>query len=258
MLGAIAGDMIGSVHEFRCGKTVEFPLFVPQSSWTDDTVLTVAVARHLMHGDDLTDLFHDAVRRHPGAGWGGMFLRWAGAAMRGGYGSFGNGSAMRVSPVGFAFQSAAETLSAAAKSAEVTHNHSEGIKGAQATALAVFLARTTRDKAMIRVQIEERFAYDLSRTVSEIRPDYGFDETCQRTVPEAITCFLESDSYESAVRLAVSLGGDADTLAAIAGGIAQAYYGLPGPIRTEALRRLTPEMAGIVAEFEERFPAAAA
>lgn len=257
MLGAIAGDIIGSVHEFSCGKTTEFPLFAAGSSWTDDSALTVAVAEHLLRGGDLVDLFHRAVREHPGAGWGGMFLRWAGRRDREAYGSFGNGSAMRVSPVGFAFSTAAQTLAAAARTAEVTHNHPEGIKGAQATALAVFLARTARDKEVIRVQIEERFAYDLSRTVDEIRPGYGFDETCQRTVPEAITCYLESDSYESAVRLAVSLGGDADTLAAIAGGIAQAHYGVPGPIRAEALRRLTPQMRGVLTEFEARFPAAA-
>lgn len=256
MLGAIAGDVIGSVYEWDRIKTTDFPLFQRKSSWTDDSVLTVAVAQHLLDGEDLVGLFHDAVEEHPSAGWGGMFLRWASARRREAYGSFGNGSAMRVSPVGFACESVDQVLDFAERTAEVTHDHPEGIKGAQAAALAVFLARTTRDKGVVRREISARFGYDLSRTVDEIRPGYGFDETCQRTVPEAITCYLDGDSYESVVRLAVSLGGDADTLAAIAGGIAQGHYGVPGVIRAETLARLTPGMRANVERFEERFPSA--
>jgi ADP-ribosylglycohydrolase len=254
VIGAITGDFVGSVHEFHAPKHKTFPLFSPHHFVTDDSLLTVAVAEWLLRGVDLTNRFHDMVERYPSAGWGGMFARWARNKRREPYGSFGNGSAMRVSPVGWAFATVEETLRAAADSASVTHDHPEGIKGAQATALAVFLARTTRDKELIRREVSHRFEYDLSRTVGEIRPKYSFFETCQRTVPEAIVAFLEASDFEDAVRNAVSLGGDADTLAAIAGGIAHAYYGtVPAEVSAAALASLPDGLSAVWDEFRERF-----
>jgi ADP-ribosylglycohydrolase len=256
MLGAIAGDYIGSVHEFRAPPTKDkdFPLLDPRCRVTDDSILTVAVAEWLLHGTDLVTQFHELVTEYPRAGWGMMFYHWAAKGRRDAYNSFGNGAAMRVSPVGWAFASIDETLAAAAASAAVTHNHPEGIKGAQATALAVFLARTVRDKERIRSEIATRFDYDLARTLDEIRPTYHFDETCQRTVPEAVVAFLESTSYEDAIRNAISLGGDADTLAAIAGGIAHAYYGgVPKEIAAAALVSLSPSLVKVWVEFRDRF-----
>ena len=226
MLGAIAGDVIGSVHEWAETKTKDFPLFVPESSFTDDSVLTVAVADWILHPEmDLVQIFHDYFEAYPGRGYGGMFHQWAENRNRKAYNSFGNGAAMRVSPVGFAFETMDEVLLWAERSAAVTHNHPEGIRGAQATAVAIFLARQGKNKKQIRHKLELQFGYDLSRRIEEIRPAYRFNETCQETVPEAIVAFLESKSYEDAIRNAISLGGDADTLACIAGGIAEAYYG---------------------------------
>jgi ADP-ribosylglycohydrolase len=228
MLGAIAGDVIGSVYEWDRIKSTDFPLFDPESHFTDDTVLTIAVARCLLDGDDYVAAFHDAHSLYPDAGWGGMFNQWAWLKQTKPYNSLGNGSAMRVSPIGFAFDSLEETLNEAARSAAVTHNHPEGIKGAQATAAAMWLARHGHDQHSIRRELESRFAYNLSRSLNDIRPTYSFDETCPGSVPEAIIAFLESTSYEDAIRKAISLGGDADTQACIAGGIAQAFYsGLP-------------------------------
>ena len=225
MIGAIAGDIIGSVYEFRQIKTKDFRLFRPTCEFTDDTVLTVAVAQAILTDGDYRKAVLDFGRRHPNAGYGGSFIGWLASKDPKPYNSWGNGAAMRVSPVGFAFDTVAEVLSEAARSAEFTHNHPEGIKGAQATALAVFLARTTRDRDLIRREIASRFGYDLNRTVDGIRPSYKFDESCQHTVPEAIVAFLDSISYEDAVRNAISLGGDSDTLACITGGIAEAFYG---------------------------------
>lgn len=256
MLGAIVGDFIGSVHEFVAEptKTKDFPILDPRCRVTDDSILTVAVADWLLHGTDLVAHFHELVAAHPDAGWGMMFYRWATGRQRSAYNSFGNGAAMRVSAVGWAFDSIDETLDAAAASAAVTHDHPEGIKGAQATALAVFLARTTHDKSRIRAEVARRFGYDLSRTLDEIRPTYRFDETCQRTVPEAITAFLESTGYEDAIRNAISLGGDADTLAAIAGGMAHAYYGgVPRELASAALQSLPGPLVRIWDEFRDRY-----
>lgn len=254
MLGAIVGDFVGSVHEYSATKSKDFPLLHPSCTVTDDSLLSVAVAEWLMYGIDLVSRFHDLVATYPGAGWGMMFVRWATAGKREPYHSFGNGAAMRVSPVGWACSSLEETLTAAAESASVTHNHPEGIKGAQATAFAIYLARTTRDKELIRREVAARFGYDLDRTVDTIRPTYRFDETCQRTVPEAIIAFLDATDFEDALRNAVSLGGDADTLACIAGGIAHAHFrSVPEALSTPALRSLPEPLRGVWDEFRTRF-----
>ncbi len=250
MIGAIAGDIIGSVYEFRQIKTKEFPLFHPRGRFTDDSVLTVAVAQAILTDGDYRRAVLEIGRRYPHSGYGGSFGRWLASADPKPYHSWGNGSAMRVSPVGFAFATADEVLREAERSADFTHNHPEGIKGAQAAALAVFLARTARDKELIRREIASRFGYDLARTVDGIRPTYGFDESCQRTVPEAIVAFLDATSYEDAVRNAVSLGGDSDTLACITGGIAEAFYGpVPAAVRAQVRAILTPELWEITDSF---------
>jgi ADP-ribosylglycohydrolase len=259
MLGAIAGDVIGSVYEgnkaWHHARTPHFqPLFDPAARFTDDTVLTVAVAESILHGRDLVDLLKDYGRAYPGAGYGGTFRQWVQSDSREPYYSWGNGSAMRVSPVGFAYGMLDEVLLRARWSAEVTHNHPEGIAGAEATAAAVFLARTGSGKDEIRSFIERKFGYDLGGTLDELRPRYRFDVSCRGSVPPAILAFLESTDFESAVRLAISLGGDADTLACIAGGIAQAYYGgVPEDIRRPTLARLDDRLRGVVEEFEARF-----
>jgi ADP-ribosylglycohydrolase len=262
MLGAIAGDIIGSVYEGKkqwlTTRTADFqPLFSPKARFTDDTVLTVAVADALLHGRDLTDLLKDYYARYPGAGFGGEFKRWAASDDAEPYGSWGNGSAMRVSPVAWAFGTLNEVLHRAKDTARVTHNHPEGIKGAQATAAAVFLARSGATKCELRDEVERRFHYDLSFALDDIRPTYAFDSSCAGTVPPAIGAFLESSDFESAVRLAISLGGDCDTLACIAGGIAAAFYGVPVHIRAEALTRLDEPLSAILTEFERRYPASA-
>ncbi len=214
----------------------------------------MAVAEAILTDGDYRARVLDFGRRYPNAGYGGNFARWLVSPEPKPYGSYGNGSAMRVSPVGFAFDTVDDVLREAARSAEFTHNHPEGIKGAQATALAVFLARTARDKELIRKEITARFGYDLALTVDEIRPDYGFNESCQASVPEAIVAFLDSTSYEDAVRNAVSLGGDSDTLACITGGIAEAFYGgVPEPIQEHVRKALTQELWGVTEEFRARF-----
>ncbi len=217
MIGAIVGDIIGSVYEHYPIKTKDFPLFRPECRFTDDSVLTVAVAKAIMEDGDYRKRIWEIGRRYPHAGYGGSFIRWLQSNDPKPYNSWGNGAAMRVSPVGFAFDTVETVLQEAARTAEISHNHLEGVKGAQATALVVFLARTTRDKDLIRREIVDRFGYDLDRTLEHIRPSYGFDISCQGTVPEAIITFLDGDSYEDAVRNAISLGGDSDTLACIAG-----------------------------------------
>ena len=252
MLGAIAGDVIGSVHEFLGEKTTDFPLFVERSRFTDDTVLTVAVADCLLTGSSYVDKFHEYTRAYPDRCYGGGFHRWVLSGSRDPYNSWGNGSAMRVSPVAYAFETLKEVLEEAKKSAEVTHSHPEGIRGAQATAAAVFLGRQRESKDRIREAIQGRFGYDLDRPLDDIRPDYEFNESCQGTVPEAITAFLESESYEDAIRLAISLGGDADTLACITGGIAEAFYGgVPGEIAERALGTLDDALHATVSRFRE-------
>jgi ADP-ribosylglycohydrolase len=253
MLGAIAGDVIGSVHEWTATKVKDFPLFAADSQATDDSILTIAVAEWILTGKNLVDLLHAYAQAYPTAGFGGMFVRWAFERRREPYGSFGNGSAMRVSPVGFAFNTLEEVLDWAERSAAVTHNHPEGIRGAQATAAAIFLARSGSDMQEIRNTIESMFGYDLSRTLADIRPTYQFNETCQETVPQAIIAFLESTDYEDAVRNAISLGGDADTLACITGGIAEAYYGaVPAMIAERVIAVLDDHLRGALFEFRRR------
>ena len=255
MLGAIAGDIAGSVYEARPIKHREFPLFHPRARFTDDSVLTVAVAAAIATGRPYRDSVHEIGRRYPDAGYGASFIHWLAADDPQPYGSFGNGAAMRVSPVGFAFDEADTVLEEAARSAAISHDHPEGIRGAQATALAVLLARGGTRPHRIRRELGERFGYDLDRSVEAIRPGYGFDVTCQGSVPEAIICALESASWEDAVRHAVSLGGDADTQACIAGGIAEALHGgLPDEIAEEALARLTPDLRETAERFRRRFP----
>ncbi len=254
MLGAIAGDIIGSVYEGSPIKSTEFPLFQPHSTFTDDTVLTVAVAHSILSGTDYAASLKSFGLKYPNAGYGGSFIGWLFSEGDQAYNSWGNGSAMRVSPVGFAFDSIEEVLEEAKKSAEVTHNHPEGIKGAQATALAVFMARTGESKEAIRSEISERFAYDMDRTLAEIRPTYRFDVSCQGSVPESIIAFLESEDLEDAVRKAISLGGDGDTMACIAGAIAEAHYKtLPADIVSEVFERLPAELVEIVREFEAAY-----
>jgi ADP-ribosylglycohydrolase len=254
LLGAIVGDIIGSVHEFRATKTKSFPLFVPESKFTDDSVLTIAVADWILSGRDLIDLLHEYTHAYAGRGYGLRFGRWASARTRAPYNSYGNGSAMRVSPVGFAFDSIEEVLRWAERSAAVTHNHPEGIRGAQATAAAIFTARHTRDKDEIRRTLEQRFGYDLRGRLDDIRPTYRFNERCQDTVPQALIAFLESTDYEDAVRNAVSLGGDADTLASITGGVAEAYYGgVPPGLAERGWEALDERLGAVVREFRGRF-----
>lgn len=254
MIGAIAGDIIGSVYEFGRMKTKDFDVFTRGSRFTDDSVLTVALADAIMKGEDYAAAMRRIGRNYPASGYGTHFYCWLMDDQAGPYDSWGNGSAMRVSPVGFAFDDEETVLAEAARTAVVSHNHPEGIKGAQATALAVFLARKGRDREEIRAAIQGRFGYDLDRTVDEIRPDYAFNESCLRTVPEAIIAFQESTSYEDAVRNAISLGGDSDTLACIAGGIAQAHYGgVPGFILEKVRAILTPQLWKITEEFCRRY-----
>jgi ADP-ribosylglycohydrolase len=254
MLGAIVGDVIGSVHEGAGTKTKDFPLFVPRSTFTDDSVLTVAVADWILSGQNLVDLLHAYTEAYPTRGYGGFYHQWASARAREPYNSFGNGAAMRVSPVRFAFETLEEVLAWAKRSAEVTHNHPEGIKGAQATAAAIHLARRYRDKDRIRQTVESQFGYDLSARLDEIRPAYCFDETCQGTVPQALIAFFESTSYEDAIRNAISLGGDADTLACITGGIAEAYYGeVPQHLVAPVMAILDKRLAAVVERFRKQF-----
>lgn len=249
MLGAMIGDIVGSIYKWHNIKTIDFEFFKPVCSFTDDTVLTAATAQALMTNRDYAKTYQDFARRYPGRGYGGNFSQWIWMDNPQPYGSWGNGSAMRVSPVGFAFNTVDEVLLEAKRSAIVTHNHPEGIKGAQATALSILLARQGKDKSAIRKEITDRFGYDLDRTLNVIRPGYKFDVSCQGSVPEAILAFLESDGYEDAIRLAVSLGGDSDTIACITGGIAEAFYGLPYAIAEKGKRFLTKEFIGIVEDF---------
>lgn len=256
MLGAIAGDVVGSVFEMMPIKRTDFVLFHLLSTYTDDTVLTVAVADAIVQGRDYGKSIKSFARRHPMRGYGPRFLMWMASPSMKPYNSWGNGSAMRVSPVGFAFDEEDKVLEEAGKSAECTHNHAEGIKGAQATALAILMGRTGRTKAEIKERIETQFGYDLDRTLDEIRPTYKTDLSCQGSVPESIISFLESSDFESAIRNAVSLGGDTDTMACIAGGMAQAFYGkIPEEIVKQTRRRLPKGFLEIVDEFNERFGA---
>lgn len=254
MLGAIAGDIIGSVYEWNNIKTKEFPLFCDSCRFTDDSVLTIAVANVLLYGGSYAERFKEYYRRYPRAGYGMRFRNWASSSQSDPYNSWGNGSAMRVSPVGFALEELDFVLSHAKQSSQVTHNHPEGIKGAQATAAAIFLARTESDKELIKSYIETTFGYDLSRSLDQIRPTYQFDVSCQGSVPQAITAFLESTDFEDAIRNAISIGGDSDTIACITGGIAQAYYGgIPEVIAQATLNRLDEPLRKVTQAFMSEY-----
>jgi ADP-ribosylglycohydrolase len=254
MLGVIAGDIIGSVYERVPIKTTDFPLFQQHSKFTDDTVMTVATASAILDGRPYGRTYRELARRYPDAGYGESFYNWMQSDSDEPYNSWGNGSGMRVAPVGFAFNSVQTVLREARLSAAPTHNHPEGVKGAQAIAYAVYSARTGSTKKQIRDGIARRFGYDVKRSLDEIRERYTFDVSCQGSVPEAILAFLESENFEHAIRLAVSLGGDSDTLAAMAGGIAHAFYRtIPPEIADEALGRLPIELADVVRTFERRF-----
>lgn len=252
MLGAIIGDVIGSVYEWHRTKEIDFLLFSEKSDFTDDTILTVATAECLLEGKgDYEWRYKKYALDHIDRGFGGMFLKWAQAKdIKPAYGSYGNGSAMRVSPIGYAFDGIEETINEARRSASVTHNHEEGMKGAEAVASAIFLARKGDSKEQIRHYIRDRFGYNMGRTIEEIRPTYQFDTTCQGSVPEAVIAFLDSTDFESAIRLAVSLGGDSDTLACIAGGIAEAFYKKVPIMMIEKTWELLPiKFQYIVTEF---------
>ena len=254
MIGAVAGDIIGSVFEFNPIKSTDFPLFSAHSNFTDDTVLTIAIADCILNGKEYGPTIKEYGQAFPHAGYGGMFREWLSSDYYEPYNSFGNGSAMRVSPVGFAYNTLTEVLDQAEKSADVTHNHPEGIKGAQAVASAIWLARNGKEKSEIKNYIEETFGYNLHQTIDEIRPNYRFDETCQETVPQSIIAFLESSDFEDAIRISISLGGDSDTMACITGGLAQAYYKVIPEYIIKRMRDIIPaELLGIIDLFNEKF-----
>ena len=257
MLGAVAGDIIGSAYEFAGRKDYDFELFPEGSRFTDDTVMTLAVAKWLVQHDErchtkeqLVSCIKELGLAYPYAGYGSMFNAWLWREESHSYNSYGNGSAMRVSPIGLYADTLDEALKLAMMSAEVSHSHPEGIKGAQAVAAAVWMANNGYPKNAIREYIEHKFGYNMSRTIDEIRPTYKWDSSCQISVPEAIIAFLDGRDFEDVVRLAVSLGGDADTQAAIAGGIASCIYPIPEHIADECERRLPTELLEIMRNFE--------
>ena len=252
MLGAIIGDIVGSIYEFGNHRSRKFTFFGHGADFTDDTVCTIAVADALLHGGDPAQALHEWCGRYPGRGYGGMFANWLTTSNRKPYNSFGNGAAMRASPAGFLGRTLDEALLMARMVTEVTHNHPEGLKGAAATAHAIFLARRGATPSHIRETIKDTYRYDLSRTVDEIRPQYGFNETCQKTVPEALICALEASGFEDAIRNAISIGGDSDTVGAIAGGVAEALYGIPEQLTREATSRLPCEMIAILEKMYQR------
>lgn len=262
MLGAISGDVAGSVYEFHPwqGAWQDIKLFTPKSEFTDDTVLTVATARALMDAGGDRESFHTAMidrlheysRKYPRAGYGAKYAQWFMQKSRTPYNSFGNGSAMRVSPIGWAFDSLPEVEQFAESSASVTHNHPEGIKGACAVAGAIFLARKGESKAGIKIYVSEKYGYDLDRTLEQIRENYRFNETCQESVPEAIIAFLEADKFEDTLKKAIWLRGDADTQADIAGAIAEAFYGgVPENIRAETYKCLDDDLREVLAAWDK-------
>ena len=255
MIGAIAGDMIGSPYERYPIKHTNFDSLV--SSFTDDTVLTIAIAYSILNEADIASSLKKFAQKYHSLPYGRAFRKWMWSWDDLPYNSFGNGSAMRVSPVGFAYDSIEDVLHQAKRTAGVTHNHPEGIKGAQAVALAIYLSRTGESKETIRKEISERFSYDLNRTVDQIRPEYKFDVSCQGSVPESIIAFLDSDSYEDAIKKSISLGGDADTMACITGGIAQAFYKkIPDRIVSDVNRKLSGDLYKILEIFNHKYKCA--
>ena len=262
MYGAILGDIIGQPYEFDIEiKSKKFPLFRKSSHFTDDTVMTIAVCEGILNaglsaGEEemkasIVKSMEIWGKKYPFAGYGGMFGRWIMQENKEPYKSYGNGSAMRVSSVGWLFDTLERTREVARWSSEVTHNHIEGIKGAESTASVIFLARTGKSKEEIKAFIQKEFGYDLSRTCDQIRPLYLFDSSCQGTCPEAITCFIEGTDFEDVIRNAVSLGGDSDTLAAIAGSMAEAFFEIPEGLKKEALKRTKKDMHEVIERFEK-------
>ena len=254
MLGAIIGDIAGSIYEFDNIKNKDFPLFSEYSEFTDDTVMTAAVAEGLMNGgkpDDYIKAMQKYGRLFPDTGYGGHFGEWLFSDGGKPYYSWGNGSAMRVSPTAWWYDTLEQVETAAKVSAAVSHNHPEGIKGAQATAASVFLARKGKGKDEIRTYVELKYGYNLNRKLDNIRTIYKYNESCQETVPEAIIAFLESIDFEDAVRNAISLGGDSDTLAAITGSIAEGAYGIPDTIAKKALSLLPEELLDVYLRWQK-------
>lgn len=254
MLGAIIGDIVGSVYEFNNYRAKDFtPFFHPRASYTDDTVCTIAIADALINDRHAGESLKDWGERYwENGGWGRSFALWLGSDNLEPYNSYGNGAAMRVSPAGLLSSSLEECNRLAEMVTAVTHNHPEGIKGGVATAAAVHMARVGFSKAAIRSYIVNTFGYDLDRSVDEIRPTYRFNETCQRTVPEALTCVLEADSFEDAIRNAISIGGDSDTVGAIAGGVAEAMFGIPDDIAEKGWSYLPEDMRAILTSLYKR------
>lgn len=250
MLGAVVGDIIGSTYEFRNTKSVEFALFPEGTGFTDDTVMTLAVAKWLMDDelhtpDGLVRCMQELGRRHENAGYGGNFEEWLWQDNPQPYNSWGNGAGMRVSPVGLYAKTLDEALALAALTASVSHNHPEGVKGAQAIAASVFLCKQGKSKQEIKAYVETKFGYDLNRTIDEIRPHYYFDVSCQGSVPEAIIAFLEGCSFEEVIRLAISIGGDSDTIGCMAGAIAACMYPIPDVMASQCYEYLTPDLREI-------------
>lgn len=254
MLGAIIGDIVGSRFEFDNIYKTDFELFTSECAFTDDSICTIAVADAIMRNEEIGKVLHEWCRRYPypKGGYGGSFARWIYSNYPQPYGSFGNGSAMRVSPCGW-LPTREDVLTKAKISAECTHNHPEGIKGAECVADCIYLMRSQKDKAQLREMVQEQYGYNLNLTCDGIRQTSTFDETCQVTVPQAIVSFLESMDFESAVRLAVSIGGDSDTIAAITGSIAEAYYGIPQPIKEKAWSYLNDDMRRVITQFQEKY-----
>jgi len=253
MLGAIAGDILGSIHEFHPIKTKNFDLLNSECVFTDDTVMTAAVADSLMNKIPYVESLQMWGRKYPRAGYGGWFSKWIDSDFPKPYNSFGNGSAMRCSSVGWLFEDEGSVLEEAKKSAEITHNHPEGIKGAQAVALGVMLCRQGSTKLEIQEKLEDLFDYDLSQTMEQVKFNYSFDVTCQGSVPQAITAFLESEDFEDAIKNAISLGGDADTQACIAGALAEAFYmKIPDQIKEFVLTRITPDILDVLHQLHVR------
>ena len=253
MLGAIAGDVLGSIHEFHPIRTKDFILLNPECVFTDDTVMTAAVADSLMNKIPYVESLQMWGRKYPRAGYGGWFKEWIHSDFPKPYNSFGNGSAMRCSSIGWLFDDEDSVLEEAKESAEITHNHPEGIKGAQAVALGVMLGRQGSTKLEIQEKLEDLFDYDLSQTLEQVKFNYSFDVTCQGSVPQAIISFLESEDFEHAIRNAISLGGDADTQACIAGALAEGYYmNIPDQIKEFVLTRITPDILDVLHQLHVR------
>jgi type I restriction enzyme M protein len=260
MIGAIAGDIIGSIYEFHNHRSKEFPLFGPQVFFTDDTAMSLAVAKAILEANgrlgilgDLTVKYMQEIgKKYPDASYGNSFQNWLKSDNPKPYLSYGNGAAMRVSPCAFSSSSLEETLEVTRLVTEVTHNHSEGLKGAEATSVCIFLAKSGLSQEALAERVARDY-YDLGFSLSQIRPSYRFDETCQGTVPQAIKAFLEGVSFEDSIRGAISIGGDSDTIAAITGGIAEAYFGVPANIRDEAEKRLDSYLLEILREFESKY-----